>query len=115
MEESLNIEFHDCIKEMLNLKEVDVNSYSPLVLAYIGDCVFDHKDDGCIRRKQTGSENAQRDKLLCPGIRSVIDDACYAGTFDRGRTQCIPKRKKRKIRISGKKPDDHRLQKGYRF
>lgn len=41
MEESLNIEFHDCIKEMLNLKEVDVNSYSPLVLAYIGDCVFD--------------------------------------------------------------------------
>ena len=41
MEESVKLEFHDCIETMLQLKEVDINSYSPLVLAYIGDCVFD--------------------------------------------------------------------------
>lgn len=41
MEESVSFEFHDYIKETLNLKEVDIASYSPLVLAYIGDCIYD--------------------------------------------------------------------------
>lgn len=41
MEKSIVFELNDCIREMLELKEVDVNSYSPLVLAYIGDCVYD--------------------------------------------------------------------------
>lgn len=41
MEESIKQEFHDYIETVLQLKEVDINSYSPLVLAYIGDCVFD--------------------------------------------------------------------------
>lgn len=41
MEESITFEFHDYIEQVLQLKEVDVNSYSPLVLAYIGDCVYD--------------------------------------------------------------------------
>lgn len=30
-----------CFKEALNLKEVDVQSYSPLALAYIGDAVYE--------------------------------------------------------------------------
>ena len=29
------------IQELLGLQEVDTTSYSPLVLAYIGDCVYD--------------------------------------------------------------------------
>lgn len=41
MEKSMTLDFDECIKEVLQLKEVDVESYSPLVLAYIGDCVFD--------------------------------------------------------------------------
>ena len=41
MEESINFEFHDYITEVLNLQEVDAASYSHLVLAYIGDCVYD--------------------------------------------------------------------------
>lgn len=36
MEEGLT-----CFKEALKLTEVDVNSYSPLALAYIGDAVFE--------------------------------------------------------------------------
>lgn len=30
-----------CFKEALKFKEVDVNSYSPLALAYIGDAVYE--------------------------------------------------------------------------
>ena len=41
MEKSVNFEFHDYIQEVLNLQEVDAASYSPLVLAYIGDCIYD--------------------------------------------------------------------------
>lgn len=36
MEESLN-----CFKEALRLKEADAASYSPLVLAYLGDAVYE--------------------------------------------------------------------------
>ena len=41
MEESVRFEFRDCFEEMLHFKEVDVRAYSPLVLAYIGDTVYD--------------------------------------------------------------------------
>lgn len=41
MEKSINFEFQDYINEMLGLKTVDPETYSPLVLAYIGDCVYD--------------------------------------------------------------------------
>lgn len=41
MEKGMTFEFDDCMKEALHLKQVDVDSCAPLVLAYIGDCVFD--------------------------------------------------------------------------
>ena len=41
MGESITNGFQDYIEEVLDLKDVDINTYSPLVLAYIGDCVFD--------------------------------------------------------------------------
>lgn len=41
MEKSVMLDFHDYIENMLQLQEVDTDRYSPLVLAYIGDCVFD--------------------------------------------------------------------------
>lgn len=41
MEKSITMDFRDCIENVLQLKEVDVNQYSPLILAYIGDCVYD--------------------------------------------------------------------------
>ena len=41
MEESISLDFHDYITEVLSLQEVDADSYSPLVLAFIGDCVYD--------------------------------------------------------------------------
>lgn len=39
MEESLNL--HGRIKEVFALGEVDIKTYSPLTLAFIGDCIFD--------------------------------------------------------------------------
>lgn len=36
-----SIDLLDLIKQSFELKEVDIRTYSPLTLAYIGDCVFD--------------------------------------------------------------------------
>ena len=41
MEES--IELADQIKEKLNLREIDANLLSPLVLAYIGDAIYEEQ------------------------------------------------------------------------
>lgn len=41
MEKGMTFEFCDHIRDVLGLQEMDGDSYSPLVLAYIGDCVFD--------------------------------------------------------------------------
>lgn len=39
MEESLRL--YSAVKETFQMGEVDVKTYSPLTLAFIGDCVFD--------------------------------------------------------------------------
>ncbi len=41
MEKSVEFEFDSYMQEIFQMKEVDVHSYSPLTLAYIGDCVYD--------------------------------------------------------------------------
>ncbi|MCI8561008.1 MAG: ribonuclease III [Dorea sp.] len=41
MEESIEWQFDSCMGEMFGLREVDVNQYSPLTLAYIGDSIYD--------------------------------------------------------------------------
>lgn len=41
MEKSVTFGFEDYIAEVFHLREMDAASYSPLVLAYIGDCVYD--------------------------------------------------------------------------
>lgn len=41
MEKSVTMDFHEYIRESLGLPDMGAEVYSPLVLAYIGDCVFD--------------------------------------------------------------------------
>lgn len=36
-----SIDFENCMREILKMQEVDIQNYSPLTLAYIGDCVYD--------------------------------------------------------------------------
>lgn len=41
MEESINKDLESCLRAHFPMQEVDIKTYSPLALAYIGDCVFD--------------------------------------------------------------------------
>ncbi|MBY0758639.1 MULTISPECIES: Mini-ribonuclease 3 [Sellimonas] len=41
METSIRFELDSYMKEVLEMGEVDIRSYSPLTLAFIGDCIFD--------------------------------------------------------------------------
>ena len=41
MEKSVVFELDSYMHEVFQMEEVDVQTYSPLTLAYIGDCVFD--------------------------------------------------------------------------
>ena len=41
MEKSIGFEFDSYMQEVFQMKEVDVPSYSPLTLAYIGDSIYD--------------------------------------------------------------------------
>jgi len=41
MDKSVNWQFDSYMQELFQLKEVDIKSYSPLTLAYIGDGIYD--------------------------------------------------------------------------
>ncbi len=41
MEKSVNVETDSYMRELFQMKEVEVQEYSPLTLAYIGDSVYD--------------------------------------------------------------------------
>lgn len=41
MEKSVGFKFDSYMQEVFQMKEVDVHSYSPLTLAYIGDSIYD--------------------------------------------------------------------------
>ena len=41
MEKSIENNLDGWIQKVLGIKELDVQEYSPLALAYIGDCVYD--------------------------------------------------------------------------
>lgn len=52
-------EFREYVKEKFQLQEQDVNGYSPLVLAYLGDCVYEL----FIRTKVVNAGNMQVSKM----------------------------------------------------
>ena len=41
MEKSVGFEFVSYMNELFQMEEVDIREYSPLTLAYIGDCIYD--------------------------------------------------------------------------
>ena len=68
MEKSVEFEIADYIKEVLEMKEVEPEGYSPLTLAYIGDSIYDL----IIKTKVISEGNKQYGAGVCP----VRDDAC---------------------------------------
>ena len=41
MEKSIGFEFDSYMHELFQMEEVDIHTYSPLTLAYIGDSIYD--------------------------------------------------------------------------
>lgn len=41
MEKSIEWQFTDCMEEIFHLEDVNIQEYSPLTLAYIGDSIYD--------------------------------------------------------------------------
>lgn len=41
MDKSVTWQFDEYLEDLFTLKEVDINGYSPLALAYIGDSIYD--------------------------------------------------------------------------
>ncbi len=93
MEESIEWEFDSCMTEMFGLGEVDVNQYSPLTLAYIGDSIYDLIIKTLVVNE--GNKQVQKDEPFRAGFCAVSDDAGSAGETYRGGACGIQKRKER--------------------
>ena len=59
MGESVGFEFDSYMHEIFQMEEVDVRTYSPLTLAYIGDCIYDL----IIKSLVIGNGNKQVNKM----------------------------------------------------
>ena len=59
MDESVTWKFDEYLENVFSFKEVDINSYSPLALAYIGDSIYDL----IIKTMVINEGNAQVQKL----------------------------------------------------
>ena len=59
MEKSVEWGFDTYMQEIFQMKEVDIKEYSPLTLAYIGDCIYDL----IIKTKVISEGNKQVKKL----------------------------------------------------
>ena len=68
MEKSVEWGFDTYMQEIFQMKEVDIKEYSPLTLAYIGDCIYDLI---MYRRRRTSRSqitDVRRDLKLCLDI-----------------------------------------------
>ena len=110
------------IKEQFGMPDVDVRTYSPLTLAYIGDGVFDlvirslvvaggntrasalHRRTSQIVKARTQAQMIER---LLPELTQE-----EAEHYRRGRNAKSPTKKTRRCRITGKQPDLRRLSAG---
>ena len=97
------------------MAQADPRSVSPLVLAYIGDCVFDLIIKLMVAERETGRciSCTRRQAVMCR-LHPVVYDAFHAGTSDRAGARGIPQRPKCQKCYSGQKSVDYRLPKGDR-
>ena len=95
MEESLDFEFYDYMSTVFSYQEVDVRSYSPLTLAYIGDCVYDliiksmvvnqgNKQVNKLHQETSSLVQASSQSLMMRAMQEVLTEEEHA-VYKRGR------------------------------
>ena len=91
------------LKELFDLKDADLRTYSPLTLAYIGDGVYELVIRTILVKKDelSGKSSPQKSQQPCKSICTVGYDGDPRTTFDRRRKKCISKRKECAFRYHG--------------
>ena len=93
MEESLSL--LEKIKRDFEVKEVDINTYSPLTLAFIGDCIYDlvirtviveqgNRQPQSLHKKKSSIVKAQTQALFIEALTDELDEK-EADIYRRGR------------------------------
>ena len=75
MEKSIGFEFVSYMNEMFQMEEVDIREYSPLTLAYIGDCVYDLVIKSLVinsGNKQVNKLHQETSKLVQASAQSLM-------------------------------------------
>lgn len=95
MEKSVGFEFDSYMKELFQMKEVDVSMYSPLVLAYMGDCIYDliirslvvnqgNKQVNKLHRQTSSLVQASTQSLMMRSMQEHLTEEEHA-VYKRGR------------------------------
>lgn len=75
MGKSVGFEFDSYMHEIFNMEEVDVRTYSPLTLAYIGDCIYDLVIKSLVineGNKQVNKLHQETSKLVQASAQSLM-------------------------------------------
>ena len=75
MEKSIGFEFDSYMRELFQMEEVDINTYSPLTLAYIGDCIYDLVIKSLVineGNKQVNKLHQETSKLVQASAQSLM-------------------------------------------
>ncbi len=95
MEKSVEFEFDSYMHKLFQMEEVDINSYSPLVLAYMGDCVYDliirslvvnkgNKQVNKLHKETSGLVQASAQSLMMRAMQEHLTEEEHA-VYKRGR------------------------------
>ena len=115
MEKSVDWQFDSYMQEIFQMKEVDIREYSPLALAYIGDCIFDLVIKSLVMNegnKQVQKMHKETSSYVQASAQSKMM-RYHSGTFNRRRAWHIQTRKECQKCVSCKESIHHRLQACY--
>ena len=103
------------IKEQFGIAEVDIRTYSPLTLAYIGDGIYDLVIRSVVVGKgntRAGELHKRTSQIVKAHTQAEMMEASAAS--DRGGSGHLPARQKCQVADDGKECDDVRLPQGHR-
>lgn len=95
MDKSVGFEFDSYMQEIFDMQEVDINSYSPLTLAYIGDSIYDliikslivnngNKQVNKLHKETSGFVQASAQSLMMRAMQEHLTEEEHA-VYKRGR------------------------------